>query len=222
MTILVLETSTERGIVAAFKEGNSLFEEQLPFGLQSSHHLLPMVQKKIKEGIFQQRELTAIIVGIGPGSYTGIRVGATIAQCLAFSLEIPVIGIGTLEAFLPEKEGAFAVLIDAKIGGVYMQKGVLSNGKTHMTSDPQAYPLPEAVTLLQDVPLLVTPNAGKIAPKLEALMPHKKWHWQESYPSAHQMLQVGMQQKKLQNSTSDHTRLELLYLRKTQAEMERG
>jgi len=292
MTTLVLDTSTERGILAAFnlktvvqdgkvmqdfefKEENCLFEEQLPFGLQSSHFVLPILQKKIEEGVFQQEALTSIIVGIGPGSYTGIRVGATIAKCLAFALDIPVIGVSTLEAFVPNQEGPYAVVIDAKIGGVYMQKGVLSRGKTHFMSQPQAYSLDEAVRLLHDVSYIVTPYAEKIASKLEAsnlemavqdgkvmqdfelesltaggdhfqkvkapptvsvygskdsinlpsstavsrLMPHQKWEWQECYPSAYQMLQVGIRKGATQSCTSTDARLELLYLRKTQAEI---
>lgn len=221
MATLVLETSTERSVVALFHHDRCLFEEQLPFGLQSSDFLLPAFQRKIEELDFHTKDLTSIVVGVGPGSYTGIRVGATIAKCLSFALGIPLFGICTLETFIPDCEGTFVVLIDAKIGGVYMQKGFLENGEVRMASQPQTYPLEEAAKLLYDIPTIVTPYAEKIRLKLEALIPDHQWHWQESYPSAWHMMQMAQKQK-TRNPTPDNTRLELLYLRKTQAEIEKG
>jgi tRNA threonylcarbamoyladenosine biosynthesis protein TsaB len=216
MTILVLETSTERGMFAVFVDQNCLFEETLPFGLQNSHLLLSELEKKMASEGLELNTLKKVVVGIGPGSYTGIRIGAIIAKSLAFVYKIPVIGLSTLETFIPDTNGPFAVVIDAKIGGIYLQKSILKDGVACPLTSPEVYPLQEAVHILQDTQTFVTPNAEKIRQKLEAhgLNPHCTWL--EKYPSASQMLQAAKEKQ-----GEEGARLELLYLRKTQAEQEK-
>jgi tRNA threonylcarbamoyladenosine biosynthesis protein TsaB len=218
---LVLETSTERGIVGAFNGQTCLFCEQLPIGLQNSQLVLPLIQQKIKEKIFQLADLSYIAVGIGPGSYTGIRVGATIGKSLAFALEIPLIGICTLDAFIPESEGVFAALIDAKIGGVYLQISSLKGDVTDQILTSGAYSLVKALEKLETIPKIVTPNAEKIKTKLEALKPDAKWEWQECYPNARKMMRIALYKMENNLYAKDQS-LDLLYMRKTQAEIEKG
>ena len=217
---LVLETSTERGVVAVFDKEDCLFQEQLPFGIQNSHLLLPVLQKKMNQHSLKFKAISFVAVGLGPGSYTGIRVGAMIAKSLAFTLMIPLVGVCTLDAFIPKNEGVFAVVIDAKIGGVYLQIGCLQNGTVESMVLPQACSLSEAINLLGDVPTIVTPNAEKIRPKLEMLNPQAKWDWQQRYPEPQQLLRTA-QFKLNKGIVPDDQHLELLYMRKTQAEIEK-
>lgn len=217
---LVIETSTERGVVAAFDSAQCLFKEELPFGIQNSHLLLSELQKKIKEKVLGLGSLSFIAVGIGPGSYTGIRVGATIAKTLAFVFQVPLIGICTLDAFIPNHDGVFASVIDAKIGGLYVQTGSLSKGSVEQLLKPEAYSLIDAAEILKHVPTIVTPNAEKIRPKLEVLVPEHSWYWQEDYPQVEHMNALAMK-KMLGMKAEDTSHLELLYMRKTQAEIER-
>lgn len=211
MQALVLDVSTERGVIAVFNDQEKIFEEQLPYGFQNSHFALPELQKKMDSNLFKLADLNYIGVGVGPGSYTGIRVGAAIAKSLAFVLEIPLIGICTLDALIPNEEGNFAAIIDAKIGGVYLQTG---------GSGPKACSLPEAVGLLKDIPLIVTPNAGQIRPKLEKIFPENRWNWEEVYPRAERLKQTAEEKMKSGTFSMD-CKLDLLYMRKTQAEIER-
>ncbi|HEV8051828.1 MAG TPA: tRNA (adenosine(37)-N6)-threonylcarbamoyltransferase complex dimerization subunit type 1 TsaB [Parachlamydiaceae bacterium] len=217
---LVIETSTERAVAAIFNGTECLFYEELPFGIQNSHLLLPDLQKKIAGKSFKIKDLDFISVGIGPGSYTGIRIGVTIAKILAFALDIPLVGICTLDAFIPEKEGVFAALIDAKIGGVYLQTGRLKNNVVELLTEPKAYSLAEAAEVLHDIPTIVTPNADKIRSKLEALKPQNGWHWQERYPQVAQLVRIA-HRKMEEGNVAEEQHLELLYMRKTQAEIER-
>lgn len=217
---LVLDVCTERGVLAAYNDSKVVFQEELPFGIQSSDFALPLIEKKIRDHCFKLKDLSYIAVGVGPGSYTGIRVGATIAKSLAFVLKVPLIGVCTLDTFIPNNDGKFASLIDAKIGGVYLQIGDLSNGFTNWISTPKAYPLQEAVELLEDIPIVVTPNALQIRSKLEKINPERHWIWQEKYPCTDCLMQIAKLKMK-EGSFSKDEKLELLYLRKTQAEIER-
>ncbi len=217
---LVLDTSTERGMLALIQNGSVLFHSKLPFGLQNSQFLLPELQRGFLETGLDMRQLTFIGVGIGPGSYTGIRVAATVAKTLAFACHLPLIGVCTLETFVPEQDTAFAAIIDAKVGGVYLQKGACTRGVISYHSAPQVLPLAEAVDLLCDVPVLITPNAVQLKAKLGAMAPAATWQWQECYPSPLHL--AALAQAKFKSGAYDKEgALDLLYMRKTQAEIER-
>jgi tRNA threonylcarbamoyladenosine biosynthesis protein TsaB len=92
--------------------------------MQRGHQerLGPMVQQVMAEAGVAFGELDRIGVTVGPGSFTGVRVGLAFAKGLALALDIPLIGLGTLEALAAsvEPEGRVAAVIDAKRGQVYL------------------------------------------------------------------------------------------------------
>ncbi len=80
-------------------------------------------------------DLTRIAVTVGPGSFTGLRVGLSFAKGLATALSIPCVGVNTLEALAAsvEAKGLIAGVLDAKMGQVYLQ--VFDGGKALMAPD---------------------------------------------------------------------------------------
>lgn len=218
MRILVLDTSTERGIAACIDQERILFSLDLPPGLHNSRYLLPELQKTLKEKSVNLHTIECIVSGMGPGSYTGIRVGAIIAKTLSFANSIPLVGVCSLDAFVPDHNCSFAALIDAKIGGVYLQKGTLHQGKVESTP-PMIVTLEQAAQILQDCTVLVTPQIEPLRTKLsEFLLPGHEW--QERPPSATRMASVAMEKYMKGDYTLDG-HLDLLYMRKTQAEIEK-
>ena len=215
---LILDTSTERGVVALFEEENVLLEIELPFGIQTAQFLIPQLKEKLDSLNIDIKTLNSITVGVGPGSYTGIRIGATFAKTLAFALKIPLVGICTLDAFIPTKDVCFAVLIDAKVGGAYMQKGLSKNGKIEVISPPAIIPLDELAPYLTDISVIVTPYKEKLKLKLDTLYPANGWSWEEKKPSCRHLLTLS---KKKMSEKTPLKNLELLYMRKTQAEINR-
>lgn len=220
MLSLLIDTSTERGIVAIFKQEIPLFLAELPFGYQNSKYLLPTLEKGMQQAELNLKQLAFISVGIGPGSYTGIRVGVMVAKTLSFAWKIPLVGICSLEGFIPNREGAFASVIDAKMGGLYLMKGRKINQTIEWTSSPQVKAIEQAGNALADVETLVTPYSKRVQPLLQQAFPKAMWQWQESPPNAVSLIQSALR-KFHRGEISNNTQLELLYLRKTQAEIEK-
>lgn len=221
---LLIETCTERGLVALSADNSLLFQENLPFGYQNSTFLFPAIQRGFNAVNIDAGMLSFIAVGVGPGSYTGMRVGAMTAKTFAFTCQIPLIGISTLTTFKPlttlSDRSPFASIIDAKIGGAYFLKGEILNGSTHWLTETKVLPLKELKFDLEDVVTLVTPNKARLQPLLNEMFPELKFHWEENVPDALQMAQMAYD-KLIRGEFSDEGVLELLYMRKTQAEIER-
>lgn len=219
--ILLIETSTERGIVTILDGTIPLFHKDLPFGYQNSSHLLPLMQEAFQQLHITPKEIALIGVGIGPGSYTGIRIGAITAKTLAYACQRPLVGICSLKGFIPDSDGSFAVLIDAKIGGAYMILGHMSKGVVTYLTEPAVYPLEKLGVLLEDSKTIVTPCMQRLKPALIAMYPQHTWQWQEVAPNAVHMAKIVLEKFHAGEVVKDN-KLELLYLRKTQAEIERG
>jgi tRNA threonylcarbamoyl adenosine modification protein YeaZ len=124
---LIIDTSHERSLVA-FAEGvDILLTLPLPAGLQSSTYLFPTIEAGFQKLKLTSRDLEAVAVTLGPGSFTGIRVGVAAAKGIAAPKGLPLIGLCSLQGFLTEKNGA--ALIDARIGGAYV---LTPGGKPHL------------------------------------------------------------------------------------------
>jgi tRNA threonylcarbamoyladenosine biosynthesis protein TsaB len=224
MRLLIIETSTERGIIAYVDHQTLLFEKELPFGLNQSKFLMPHLLDSLRPFGCPPFGLEAIGVGIGPGSYTGIRLGVSVAQALAYSWKIPLVGVSSLYGFIPlEGEGAFASLVDARIGGTYVWKGWKDSTGIREESVPQVCPLEEIGGLLNTVSYLVTPFAKTLQAKLERLYPdyQAQWQWQERAPSVKYLAQQVEHAYAQGRAVMPPQALELMYLRQTEAEREK-
>lgn len=221
MITLLIETSTERGIVALYDNTTPLFHAELPFGYNNSKFLLPTLEKELKEAKISLNQIGLIAVGIGPGSYTGIRIGVMVAKTLAFAEKLPLVGVCTLEGFVPDQDGTFAAVIDAKIGGLYLLKGKKKGNHITYTSQPEVCALEKIGERLTDVETLITPCSTRIKPLLEKHYPGSSWKWLEASPNPLHLIKSALDKFKKGEASSD-THLNLLYLRKTQAEVEKG
>lgn len=126
--ILAIETSTKNCSVALFKGSDCIaLREEAGEQFIHSEKLHLFIDELLKEQNFQLKNLDAVAVGAGPGSYTGLRIGLSSAKGIAFALGLPLISANSLEilshAFLEQEEVADeAVLhpmIDARRMEVY-------------------------------------------------------------------------------------------------------
>ena len=98
MRILGIETSTQMGSVALIDGTNLLAEYRLALPLRHGEKLLPLIDTLLKDTRMALSDLSAIAVSIGPGSYTGLRVGLATARGLAIGSGLPLLPVPTLEA----------------------------------------------------------------------------------------------------------------------------
>jgi tRNA threonylcarbamoyladenosine biosynthesis protein TsaB len=112
--ILAFDTATDLATSALVADGETLGERTTRPQL-----LLADVDALLAAAQLVPSDLTAIVVGTGPGSFTGTRIGLSVARGLALSLDLPVAGISTLAALAAGAAHAFPV-VDARRGEVFV------------------------------------------------------------------------------------------------------
>lgn len=95
--ILNIETSSKICSVALCDEGATVFRRESDKEMEHSTLLAPYVEECMEYLTSREQRLDAVAVSLGPGSYTGLRIGLSLAKGLCFSKDIPLIGINTLE-----------------------------------------------------------------------------------------------------------------------------
>ncbi len=119
MKILALETSTEFCSIA-LSINEHIHDKEILAGNRHSEMLLPMIQELLTEVGLTLHQLDGIAFGAGPGSFTGLRIACGVAQGLAYALDLPVVGINTLEAAAQSvKAQKIIVALDARMGEIY-------------------------------------------------------------------------------------------------------
>ena len=98
MYILAIDSATPVAGVALLRDESLIVETFANIGLTHSETLMPMVDRVLKDAGLPVGQLHAIAVTIGPGSFTGLRIGLAAAKGLALAADKPLIGISTLEA----------------------------------------------------------------------------------------------------------------------------
>ena len=96
--ILSLETATETCSVALSQEGEILSLRETSGNNEHSSQLTLFIAEVMQASKHTLRELDAVAVSMGPGSYTGLRIGASAAKGLCYALEIPLIAVSTLQS----------------------------------------------------------------------------------------------------------------------------
>lgn len=119
MKILALETSTEYCSVALWQDGNITSRCEL-VGQRHSELLIEMLDEVLCEAGIRLAQLDGIAFGMGPGSFTGVRIACGVAQGLALGAGLPVVGVCTLQA-LAQASGHDKVVaaLDARVGEIY-------------------------------------------------------------------------------------------------------
>ena len=188
---LILETSTEYCLIGLSKNHLLIASSILRHEQNLSRSLLPSIYQMLLESKISLKELSKISVGIGPGSYTGTRVGVAVAESLSLALSIPLYSFCSLLAFLPSQlpQGPFAFITNTKhpswflLKG-YFEEGIVKSPYSHHILSPQ-----EMRPFLKDIPHLLSFSESNLdhkthdlfmegtrfftaEPRLDILIPH--------------------------------------------------
>ncbi len=151
MKILALESSATVASVALCEEERVLGEYTLNTGNTHSETLLPMVESILRLANVPLSEIDLFATAAGPGSFTGVRIGAATLKGLAFGQGKPCIGVSSLEAMaynLPAASGLICPVMNARRGQVYTAIFRNENGVLARLLPDSAIPLTELDGLL--------------------------------------------------------------------------
>ncbi|MEW1954836.1 tRNA (adenosine(37)-N6)-threonylcarbamoyltransferase complex dimerization subunit type 1 TsaB [Terrabacter sp. NPDC080008] len=161
MLLLAIDTSTT-AITVALHDGTSVVAEDTTLDARAhAEHLAPGISRALGQVGAEPGDVTDVVVGIGPGPFTGLRVGIVSARTFAFALGVPVRGLTSLdaiahEAWLGGHRGDLLVATDARRKEVYAAAYVLDDARAQRSQDPVVARAAEL-----DEQLRALPTAGR-------------------------------------------------------------
>ena len=210
--ILNLETATKNCSVSISQNGQTiLFKEMAEAGYSHAEKLHVFIEECIKESNITFKDLSAIAVSQGPGSYTGLRIGVSAAKGLCFALDLPLIAVDTLQVLaskLTISEGIIIPMIDARRMEVY---SAIFNFKFEKIREVQAEILTE--NSFEEISETIH-FVGDCAEKAKTVLTKSNFIFHEEiiYPSANEMSELSY--KKFQeNKLEDVAYFEPYYLK---------
>lgn len=185
--IINIETATKNCSVAIAKDGSTILcKESHEAGFSHSEKLHVFIEECLQELQLASKDLEAVAVSQGPGSYTGLRIGVSAAKGLCFALDIPLIAIDTLKVIASQltiSEGVIIPMIDARRMEVY---SAIFNSKLEKIREVKAEILTEKSFLENSETLHFV---GDCAEKSKTVLTNQNFvfHDEIVFPSAKEM-----------------------------------
>lgn len=153
MLILGIETATERIGVAIAGSDGVLASFEVTRGRQHAEILMPAIEFVCRHAGIEVASLSACAVDVGPGLFTGMRVGLATAQAMAMALEIPVIGVSSLEVLAQAYRHCHAVvvsIIDARKGQVFYELFLANGLDVRSVDTPRVGTIDDVIARIDD------------------------------------------------------------------------
>ncbi len=149
MVMLALDTSTSIGSIALERDGEVIVESSLDVRATHSETVLPEIDRLMITTGVSPEDLTAVVVGSGPGSFTGVRIAASLAKGICFAGGAELFAYSSLAAVAAGTgaEGPVCALFDARRGQVYAG-GYRVSGVLEELFAPMVAPLEEVLELV--------------------------------------------------------------------------
>ncbi len=123
--LLCIETATNVCSVALGKDGKIIAEKTAPTGQNHAKMLTVLIDELFAESEYKMKDLSGVAISQGPGSYTGLRIGTSVAKGICYALNIPLIAVNTLQSLAnfaaPNSTALRCAMIDARRMEVYTQ-----------------------------------------------------------------------------------------------------
>ena len=118
MRSLIVDTATKNLYIALMDDENIIEESIFSESKEHSKNIMPQIDRILKDNHLAIKDIDRIYVGIGPGSYTGVRIGVAVCKMLAWTLNIPLYEVSSLYVMSSKFENK-APIIDARRGNVF-------------------------------------------------------------------------------------------------------
>lgn len=151
MKILCIDTSSKLCSVAILENTTLINKLELDNGLTHSETLMPLIKNLLESCNLSLTDIDLLVSDVGPGSFTGIRIGVATCKAFSDSLNIPCIGISSLEvlAYNIKNDGIICSTIDCKNDNCYFALYKLQDGIYNVLEEPCAKSIDEVLDLLK-------------------------------------------------------------------------
>ena len=139
LKILSIDTSSKLCNVAILEDTTLIKKIELNNGLTHSESLMPLIKKILHDCNLKLADINLLVCDIGPGSFTGLRIGVATVKAFSDSLNIPCVGISSLEvlAYYMKDNGIVCTSIDARNDNCYFAIYEHKNSKYNVIEEPQ-------------------------------------------------------------------------------------
>jgi tRNA threonylcarbamoyladenosine biosynthesis protein TsaB len=223
--LLGFDTATPQVSVAMGVDGAVLGEVRLGHGRRHAEHLAPGIQYLCRTLDLELSQVSGIAVGLGPGLFTGLRVGVTTAKVMAQALRVPVVGVPSLDLVaypLRHASRLIAAVLDARRGEVFHARYRPVPGGVQRVSDyevgPPADLVGELVAAGDDV-LLAGDGALRYREEFGGLDRAEQAGSSFAAPSGTALLELATARMEREEFSSPWD-VQPLYLRRSDAEIE--
>ncbi len=158
MKIIGLDTTSQSGSVSLINENKILGECLFNVGPRHSENVVSSLEWLLETLDIKKQEIDAVAVSIGPGSFTSIRVGVTIAKSLAYSMKIKIAAVSSLEVLamnVPNTDLNICSILDAKRSEVYSAIYKYSNNRLQSVRDEKVEPIETLLTFINEPTIFV-------------------------------------------------------------------
>jgi tRNA threonylcarbamoyladenosine biosynthesis protein TsaB len=230
--ILAADTSTATNSVAICRDNVTLVESVVEGGRRHSERLIPTIDWLLGEAGLTLSGIDMLAISIGPGSFTGLRIGAATWKGLALANDLPLIGVSTLDAmtrlsaFAPT--GYLAVALDARMKEVFAAVYRFEDGERHRVVEPCACSPESLMTRIESLPGFSQSALGLVGDGASLYRDTFLAQWPNAtiadpflgVPRASAVAQEALGLRAA-GVSEDGAQVEPVYLRKSQAEVNR-
>ena len=151
MITLAVDTATQAASAAVIQDGELRTECLVHHRTMHSRNIMPIIQSVVAEADIGKRDIDLFAVSIGPGSFTGVRIGVSTVKAMAYVLKKPTVGIYTLDALaygICDYHHVICPVIDARNEQVYCAAYEWDGTDFHRIMEPQGIQIQELMKML--------------------------------------------------------------------------
>jgi tRNA threonylcarbamoyladenosine biosynthesis protein TsaB len=225
MNILAFETSGRAASVAVMDDNRLIGEMTVSTKINHSEKLMPMIDELLEKTEISIKDIDVLAVGVGPGSFTGIRIGVSTAKGLAQALDIPIAAVSSLRALaynVAYSDMLVCPIIDARRNHVYGGVFIWKDNELEEVRKEDVYDFKELLLMLKNMDsnvLFLGEDIDKFKEQMKEVLGEKAILAMPQVNLSRAASVAGMAIKKIdENDLENAFTLRPVYLRKSEAE----